>query len=86
MLSPSQRSTRARIGGYARAVAHDGQVVTAVARRTFRDSFLDKVDPDHLLPEAVRQQKAEAAFREHMTRLALKSSQARQRRKDRAKA
>jgi hypothetical protein len=86
MLSPGQRSTRARIGGYARAAIHDGQVVTAAARRTFRDSFLDKADPDHVLPEAVRQQKAEALFKQHMTALAFKSSKARQRRKQQAKA
>jgi hypothetical protein len=44
--------------------------------------FLDEVDPDRVLPEAERLRRAEHARSAYFSKLALKSAQARRRRKD----
>ncbi len=54
----------------------------APARRAFADSFLEKVDPDHRLPEDERALRAENARKAHYQRLALKSAQVRRRRRE----
>ena len=76
-MDASQRRQRARIGGYALAAARDPQEYTRAAREGFRRRFLNEVDPDRTLSEAERDRRAKAAMRAHMTRLALKSAQAR---------
>lgn len=76
-LSPSQRSMRARLAAHAMHARHDSREVTANARQAFVERFEREVDPDGVLPAAERQRRAEHAMRAHMTRLALRSAQAR---------
>ena len=76
-MNKSQRQQRARIGGYALAASRDPQEYTRAARRGFMRRFLDEVDPDRVLPEAERERRARAALRGYMTKLALRSAQAR---------
>ena len=76
-LNPSDRVLRARLGGFARAAKYDGREMTAAARRSFDDRFVDEVDPDRKLPPQERARRAEAAKKAYMTRLALRSAQAR---------
>lgn len=79
-LTPEQRVLRARLAAHARWSRQDPRDGTAKARQAFLDRFEREVDPDGLLPPAERARRAECRRREHMTRLALRSSQARQRR------
>ena len=76
-LSPSQRSMRARLAAHTMHARHDSREVTANARKSFVERFEHEVDPDGVLPVAERQRPAEHAMRAHMTRLALRSAQAR---------
>lgn len=76
-MDASQRRQRARIGGYALAATHNPKQYTQAARNGFWRRFLDIVDPNRELPKAERDRRAKAALRAHMTRLALKSAQAR---------
>lgn len=77
MLTPEQRSLRARLGGLTTAARHDTREITAPARRAFLQRFEDEVDPDRTLPPPERARRAEAAKRLHFARLAMKSAQAR---------
>lgn len=79
-LSPSQRTMRARLAAHAMHARHDGREITVNARKAFAERFEHEVDPDGVLPVAERQRRAEHAMRAHMTRLALRSAQARRRR------
>lgn len=67
---------RASLGGLAVQAKH-GDAVAARARRGLQAKFLREVDPEGRLPEAERERRASLAFRAHMTRLALRSSQVR---------
>jgi hypothetical protein len=67
-LTPEQRSARARLGAYTRWAYADRQAESTAARDRLLAQFADAPDP-------------EAALRAHMTRLALRSSQARAARK-----
>lgn len=81
-LSPSERSLRARL---AVETSWSNTADPAARTRPGTDAFLRKfevqVDPEGLLPPAERARRAMHARRAYMTRLALKSAQAR-RRKD----
>lgn len=59
--------------------AHEPDRIAATEpmRRARKNKYLDKVDPDRLLPEAERERRAESLMRADMRRLALKSAQAR---------
>ncbi len=72
---------RARLGGLATSLR--GHVNTAPARSAFLARFDDEVDPDRVLSPTERARRSEAARRAYMTRLALKSSLARSKRKGR---
>lgn len=76
-MTPVERSLRSRLGAYTLHAA--GKTNTAPARRAFLSKFELEVDPDGVLAPAVRAKRAEAARKAHMTRLALKSAQARRR-------
>jgi hypothetical protein len=74
---------RARIAAYARWAKQDGSEGTARARANgpgSLDYWEQKVDPDGAWPTERRRKAAEAAMKEHFTRMAYKSSRARQRR------
>ncbi len=83
-LTPSERSTRARIAVYerwARTTAADRIAATAPARQGLLDRFERLVDPDGLLDPAERARRADAARKAHYLRMALKSAKARRQRR-----
>lgn len=80
-----ERKLRASIAAHESWARTDDRAARlAPARRAFADSFADKVDPDHKLPEAERARRAENARKAHYQRLALKSAQVRRRKRERA--
>ena len=79
-LTPSERSLRARLASFASwANTSDPASRTAPARAAADRRFEDQVDPDHVLPEAERLRRAEAARKAYFTGLAFKSAKARRR-------
>ncbi len=80
-MNPREASVRGRLGAYRQQSRHSPIDTTAAARAAFLSKFELEVDPDKVLPEAERQRRAEAAKKAYFTRLALKSVQARRRRK-----
>lgn len=79
VLSPELRSQRACLAALTRWSQQDPVAGTEKARQTFRDRFLDEVDPERVLPEAERARRAECARKAYYTRLAYASSKARRR-------
>lgn len=57
----------------------DRSARTAAARAALQAKFENLVDPDGIMPEAVRAQMAESARKAHYRRLAVKSATARRR-------
>jgi hypothetical protein len=81
-LTPAERTLRARMAAhYSWAKTPDRTARTAAARQAALDRFEREVDPDGTLDPAERAQRAEQAKRAHMTRMALKSAQARHRKR-----
>lgn len=77
-----ERSLRARLAVHASwAQTGDRSARTAPARRAALERFERQVDPDGMLNPTERTRRAEQAMRSHMARLALRSAQARRRRK-----
>lgn len=70
---------RARLGGLETALR--GHVNTAPARQAFLARFDDLVDPDRVLSPTERARRSEAARKAYMTRLSLKSSVSRAKKK-----
>ncbi|MGH3464912.1 MAG: hypothetical protein ACRDP9_25885 [Kribbellaceae bacterium] len=82
MLTPEQRTLRARIAANTRwAGDEDRKAHGDRAQRGLRARFEREVDPDGTLPEKERKRRAESLYKAHMARLALKSSKARAARK-----
>ena len=81
MLSPSQRSQRARLAAYQLHATHDSREITAAARTAFLARFVEQVDPDRVLPEKERQRRVNCARKAYFTKLALASAKARASRK-----
>jgi hypothetical protein len=80
-LTPSERTLRARMAAYQSwAQTDDRAARTAPARKAAMDRYEREVDPDGTLNPAERARRAEQAMRAHMTRMALKSAQARRKR------
>jgi len=84
LLSPSQRTLRARMAAH--ALHAQGGTSTAAGTAAFLAKFERQVDPDGILPPAERARRAEHARKAHMTGLALASSRARDARENAAKA
>lgn len=80
VLSPTERSIRARIGGFALSAAHDPKETTKPGRAAFMASFEEAVDPDGTLTIAERARRAAALKKSHFSRMALASAKARRRR------
>jgi hypothetical protein len=81
-LTPSERILRARLAVHTSwANTEDRTARTAPGRKAAMDRFEKQVDPDGTLDPAERARRADQAMRAHMARLALKSAQARRRRK-----
>ena len=79
-LTPSERSLQARMAASAKHAKIDGPVATAAARAASPasdDYWIKKVDPSGELSVKERVKRARNAKREHFTRMALKSVQAR---------
>ena len=76
MLSPSERTLRARIGAYSLHAQRDSRVTTAPGRKAAADKLnarlLAEVDPDSILPADERARRLEHARRAHFSKLALK--------------
>jgi hypothetical protein len=79
VLSPQQRSQRARLAAYRLHAKYDSRETTAPARAAFLARFLTEVDPAGVLPEKERQRRAECARKAYFTKLALLSAKARAR-------
>lgn len=79
-LTPEERSRWGQVGAHTSwARTADRSQRTAPARQAFLERFEHEVDPDGLLDPAERARRAEHARKAYMTRLALKSAQARRR-------
>jgi hypothetical protein len=78
MLTPAQRSIRAKIAAHTRWSAEDGKANAQRAQAGLRAKFVRETHerfPD--LSDAEIDRRAESAYRAHMQRLALQSSKAR---------
>jgi hypothetical protein len=81
-LSPAERSLRASNAAITRWVnERDRTAATAAARAAQQHQREDEVDPNHELSPQERAKRAQQLQRLHMQRMALKSAQARRRRK-----
>lgn len=83
--TPAERALRARLAAHARWAKQDPVEGTRLARRGFERRFYDEVDAvasaqGETLSADERERRATAAKKAHMTRLALKSAQARRKR------
>jgi len=76
----ANRTAIGRIGAYTLHSTHDSRELTLPARSAFLNRFEVRVDPTGELPEAERKRRARLALRAHMSRLALKSAEARRKR------
>jgi hypothetical protein len=86
-MTPAQKSMAAKQAALARwSRIPDAEAALAPARRGFQERFEREVDPDGVLDPKERAVLADRAKRAHMTRIALKSSQARAKRKGRKPA
>lgn len=80
VLTPNERTLRARLAAHALHAGVDSKQHTEPARRAFMARFEDEVDPDRTLLPAERARRAEHAKKAYFIRLALKSAQARRER------
>lgn len=81
-MTPEQRSLRSRIGAHSKwSRCDDRSAATASARKAFADRWEKQVDPDGVLPASERARRAEHAKKAYFQLLAMKSAQARARRK-----
>ena len=80
-IDPKEMALRGRVGAFRLHATHDPRVTTAKARAAFLARFEAEVDPDGTLDPAERHRRALAARRAYFTRLALRSAQARRRRR-----
>lgn len=78
-LRPQERVLRARLAAHTKWSRYDPREGTQKARDAFLTSFLDKVDPDRVLPEDERLRRADSARRAHFTKMALASARSRRR-------
>jgi hypothetical protein len=80
-LTPAERSLRARMAAHhSWARTRDRSARTEPARKAAMDRYEREVDPDGTLEPRERALRAEQAMKAHMTRIALKSAQARRKR------
>ena len=81
-MTPNDRVLRARIAAHTRwSNCADPTAATAPARKAALDRFERQVDPDAVLPLAERARRAEHARKAYFTKLALRSAQARARKR-----
>ncbi len=75
MLSPSQRTLRARAAAH--ALHAQGGTSTKAGTSAFLGRFERQVDPDGVLTPEERAKRARHALKAHMSSLSLKASRAR---------
>ena len=75
------RAQWGRIGALKLRATHDPRDYTSAARASFLSSFEQTVDPDGDLPPAERAARAQALRSAHFRRLAIRSVEARNKRK-----
>lgn len=82
-MTPAERTLRAQLAAHA-SWAHTTNPTarTAPGRQAFLARFEQEVDPDGALDPADRRRRAEHARRAYMAKLAMRSSQARRRRRE----
>jgi hypothetical protein len=80
-MLPEERQARARVAAHALHAQHDSTRITEAARKAFMDRFKHEVDPYKVLPPKERARRAEQARRSYFRALALRSAQARRRRR-----
>ncbi len=75
MLSPRERTIRARIGAHSLHANRDNRVTSAPGRKAAADKLntklLAEIDPQNELPEAERARRLHHARKAHFSRLAL---------------
>jgi len=81
VISPTERSLRARLAAYAMHAQHDSRSTSAPGRAAFLARFEAEVDPAGQLDPAERRRRAEHARSAYFTRLALASAAARRARR-----
>jgi hypothetical protein len=82
IVDPARSQHFAMLGRIGAAVTHsrwDARDLTDAATKAQLARFDRQVDPDGTLPEQERERRAKAALSAHMTRLALRSVEARRR-------
>lgn len=77
MLTPAERSQRARIAAHTLHAHTDSRRLTEPARRAADQRFHDEVDPDGTLDPEERERRVRHARKAYFTNLALKSAIAR---------
>jgi hypothetical protein len=82
VLSPSERSIRARQAAHEQHSLYSTHATTAAGRAGFLARFERQVDPDGVLPPEERLRRAQSALRAHMTRLAFYSARNRRQRRE----
>lgn len=77
-MDPIERSMQMRLAAHVSwANTSDRQARTEKARKAWNDRFEKQVDPDGVLPEAERRQRAESARKAFYAEMSLRSVQAR---------
>ncbi len=84
MLTPAERTLRAKLAAHTLHSQVDGRAHTEAARAAFLDRFELEVDPDGTLDPAERSRRAAHARKAYFAKLALKSAQARRARREAA--
>lgn len=82
MLTPQERSLRAKIGAHALHAAHDPSETTSKAREAFRSKFERQVDPEGILIPEERQRRAEHARKAYFAKLSFISARVRRQRRE----
>jgi hypothetical protein len=75
--SPAERAMRAKLASHSRWAKEDPRRQMEIARSAQRRKLYEQVDPDGTLDPAERERRADHAFQAYMTRLALRSAEAR---------
>ena len=76
-MNPETRRLVGFIGGHTTMGRHDSRAIAQRAREGFLRRFMLEADPEGVLPEVEREQRARHLLAAHMRRLALRSARAR---------
>jgi hypothetical protein len=81
LATATERTLRARLAAQTLHAKHDSRELTAPARAAFLGRFEREADPEGVLDPAERTRRAEHLRKAFFARLALKSAQARRKKK-----